>query len=168
MAEAVRVLVGGPQIAYVLAFGALCAALQIFLAYKRYVAVLKWLTLALFAYVATLFFVKIDWRALRLRPRSFRASPSGADDLTAIVAILGTTISPYLFFWQVVAGGRGHENDAAAKAPEAEAPEQAPERERADPVSIPWLGMGFSNGIALAIMATAAATLNVAGTKNVR
>jgi Mn2+/Fe2+ NRAMP family transporter len=66
MGEAVRVLIGGPQIAYVLAFGALCAGLQTFLAYRRYVVVLRWLTLALFAYVATLLFVKIDWRALSI------------------------------------------------------------------------------------------------------
>jgi NRAMP (natural resistance-associated macrophage protein)-like metal ion transporter len=99
MAETVRVLVGGSQIAYVLAFGTICAVLQIFLAYRRYVAVLKWLTLALFAYVATLFLVKVDWRALLLGLFVPRIS-FGVDYFTGIVAILGTTISPYLFFWQ--------------------------------------------------------------------
>ncbi len=64
MAEFVQVLVGGPGLLYVLAFGAICAVAQIFLAYKRYVSVLKWLSFALFAYVATLFFVRIDWREL--------------------------------------------------------------------------------------------------------
>ena len=64
MAESVRVLFGGPQALYVVAFGLVCALMQIFLKYKRAVAVLKWLTLALFAYVATLFLVHVDWRAL--------------------------------------------------------------------------------------------------------
>ena len=165
MGEAVRVLVGGPQIAYVLAFGALCAVLQIFLAYKRYVAVLKWLTLALFAYVATLLFVKIDWRALSIGLFVPRLS-TGADYLTAVVAILGTTISPYLFFWQ-----SSQEVEDTKTTPQREPlrrkPEQAPDahnRIQLDTV----LGMGFSNGIALAIMVTAAATLNVAGVKNVQ
>ena len=165
MGEAVRVLVGGPQIAYVLAFGALCAVLQIFLAYKRYVAVLKWLTLALFAYVATLLFVNIDWRALLIGLFVPRLS-TGADHLTAVVAILGTTISPYLFFWQ-----SSQEVEDTKTTPQREPlrrkPEQAPDahnRIQLDTV----LGMGFSNGIALAIMVTAAATLNVAGVKNVR
>ncbi len=118
MGAAVRVLVGGPQIAYVFAFGALCAVLQIFLVYKRYVAVLKWLTLALFAYVATLLFVKIDWRALSIGLFVPRLS-TGTDYLTAIVAIFGTTISPVSLLLAVVAGSRGYEDDAEAKAAEA-------------------------------------------------
>lgn len=165
MGEAVRVLVGGPQIAYVLAFGALCAVLQIFLAYKRYVAVLKWLTLALSAYGATLLFVKIDWRALLIGLFVPRLS-TGADYLTAVVAILGTTISPYLFFWQS-SQEVGDTKTTPQREPLKRKPEQAPDahnRIQLDTV----LGMGFSNGIALAIMVTAAATLNVAGVKNVQ
>ncbi len=165
MGEAVRVLVGGPQIAYVLAFGALCAVLQIFLAYKRYVAVLKWLTLALFAYVATLLFVKIDWRALSIGLFVPRLS-TGADYLTAVVAIFGTTISPYLFFWQ-----SSQEVEDTKTTPQREPlkrkPEQAPDAHSRIQLDT-LIGMGFSNGIALAIMVTAAATLNVAGVKNVQ
>jgi NRAMP (natural resistance-associated macrophage protein)-like metal ion transporter len=164
MAEAVRILVGGPQVAYVLAFGTICAALQIFLAYRRYVTVLKWLTLALFAYVATLFYAGVDWRALALGLVVPHVSFS-ADYLTAIVAILGTTISPYLFFWQA-----SQEVEDTKTMPERKplkrAPEQAPNaNERIEMDTC--LGMGFSNGVSLAIMATAAATLNVAGTKSV-
>ena len=120
MGEAVRVLVGGPPIAYVLAFGAICAVLQIFLAYRRYVAILKWLTLALFAYVATLLFVKVDWRALALGLFIPRLS-TGADYLTSVVAIFGTTISPYLFFWQSSQEVEDTRTDAEAKASEARA-----------------------------------------------
>ena len=165
MGEAVRVLVGGPQIAYVLAFGALCAILQIFLAYKRYVAVLKWLTLALFAYVATLLFVKIDWRALLIGLFVPRLSTS-VDYLTSIVAIFGTTISPYLFFWQSSQEVEDTKTMPKRK-PLKRAPEQASDaQERIQFDTL--LGMGFSNAIALAIMVTAAATLNVAGVKNVQ
>jgi NRAMP (natural resistance-associated macrophage protein)-like metal ion transporter len=160
MGAAVRVIAGGPQTLFVLLFGAVCAAMQIFLAYKRYVAVLKWLTLALFAYVATLMFVKVDWAQLLaglVIPRlAFEKSY-----LTAVVAILGTTISPYLFFWQ---SSQEVEDTKAAplRKPLKSAPEQATDaysRIQLDTM----IGMGFSNLIALAIMVTAAATLNAAG-----
>jgi len=61
MADASRLVLGGPQVLYVLLFAAICIGLQIFLEYTRYVSVLKWLTLFLFAYVATLFMVKVSW-----------------------------------------------------------------------------------------------------------
>ena len=99
MADATKLLIGGHGIVYVVLFGVTSVAAQIFLDYKRYVAVLKWLTLSLFAYVAALAFAKVSWgEALAgiLVPR-LTWSP---DYFTTIVAILGTTISPYLFFWQ--------------------------------------------------------------------
>jgi Mn2+/Fe2+ NRAMP family transporter len=165
MGEAVRVLVGGPQVVYVLAFGALCPILQIFLSYKRYVSILKWLTLALFAYVAALFFARIDWRALAVGLVVPRLS-TNSDYLTSIVAILGTTISPYLFFWQA-----SQEVEDTKAVPERQplkrAPEQAPDADRRIHFDT-LLGMGFSNGIALAIMATAAATLHPAGVRTVK
>jgi Mn2+/Fe2+ NRAMP family transporter len=64
MGEAIGLVIGGPHLMYVAAFGLVCAAMQVFLKYTRYVSVLKWLTLVLFAYVATLFVVNIDWRSL--------------------------------------------------------------------------------------------------------
>ena len=165
MGESVRVLIGGPQIAYVLGFGAICAVLQIFLAYKRYVVVLKWLTLALFAYVATLLFVKIDWRALLIGLFVPRLE-TGVDYLTAIVAIFGTTISPYLFFWQSSQEVEDTKTTPKRK-PLKRAPEQASDAH--DRIQFDTLlGMGFSNLIALAIMVTAAATLHAAGDKNVQ
>ncbi len=99
MADASRLVVGGPQIFFVLLFAAICIALQIFLQYTRYVAVLKWLTLFLFAYVACMFMVKVPWSeaAKSLVIPSLRWEK---DYLTTVVAVLGTTISPYLFFWQ--------------------------------------------------------------------
>ena len=99
MADATKLLIGGHGIVYVLLFGVTSVVAQIFLDYKRYVSVLKWLTLSLFAYVAALAFAKVSWgEALAgiLVPRLTWS----ADYFTTIVAILGTTISPYLFFWQ--------------------------------------------------------------------
>ncbi|MGO4668087.1 NRAMP family divalent metal transporter [Bosea sp. 2YAB26] len=164
MADALRLLVAGPQLVYVIIFGIACILMQVLLEYKRYVSVLKWLTIALFAYVGTLFFVKIDWlelgRSLILPSISLRA-----DYLTAIVAILGTTISPYLFFWQA----SQEVEDIMAnpkREPLKEAPRQADDakaRIRLDT----FVGMGFSNVIALAIMVTAAATLHANGVTDI-
>src|SRR6516165_10100753 len=99
MADAVGLLIGGPVLIYVIAFGAFCAILQIFMAYRRYVAVLKWLTLALFAYFGTAMVVHVPWgeAALGLLLPTFLPD---AAFWTTVVAVLGTTISPYLFFWQ--------------------------------------------------------------------
>jgi Mn2+/Fe2+ NRAMP family transporter len=99
MADASKLVLGGPQLPYVLLFSAICVALQIFLQYTRYVSVLKWLTLFLFAYVACMFMVKVPWSeaARSLVIPSLRWDK---DYLTTVVAVLGTTISPYLFFWQ--------------------------------------------------------------------
>ena len=104
MAEAVKLLVGGPQPLYVVAFGALCIAMQVFFSYERTVRVLKWLTLALFAYVAVVLVVRVPWRAGAGRIGAALGVPAAgttAKDYAAmVVAVLGTTISPYLFFWQ--------------------------------------------------------------------
>lgn len=99
MGDALALLIGGPHLLYVIFFGVFCAALEIFITYKRYVTVLRWLTLALFTYFGTLMVVKIPWgEALRgfILP-TISASPAF---WATVVAILGTTISPYLFFWQ--------------------------------------------------------------------
>lgn len=160
MADAVQILVGGPQIAYVLAFGIICVVLQVFMSYQRYVRALKWLTLALFAYFATLLFVKVDWPTLA---RSFLVPHLSLDRhyLTAIVAILGTTISPYLFFWQ---SSQEVEDirAVAERRPLTAAPEQAKDAESRISLDT-FIGMGFSNTVALAIMVTAAATLHAGG-----
>jgi NRAMP (natural resistance-associated macrophage protein)-like metal ion transporter len=165
MGESVRVLVGGPQALYVLAFGGVCALMQIVLKYKRYVAILKWLTLALFAYVATLFFVKVDWAKLLVGLFAPRIALDSAA-MTVVVAILGTTISPYLFFWQSSQEVEDTKAEPKRK-PLKQAPDQAEDanaRIRLDTA----VGMAISNLIALAIMVTAAATLNVAGETKVR
>ena len=160
MADATKLLIGGHGIIYVVFFGVISVAAQIFLNYGRYVAVLKWLTLSLFAYVAALAFANISWgEALSgvLLPKITWS----AEYFTTIVAILGTTISPYLFFWQASQEAEDQRVDVT-KRPLIEKHYGARRefsRIRADTI----VGMAFSNLIALAIITTAAATLHASG-----
>src|ERR1700723_1726658 len=99
MGEALRLLLGGSAHLYSVAFGVLCLGLQVFLRYVTYVRYLKWLTLALLSYVAVIFTVHVHWGAVvseMVMPRLVLDH----DPITMIVAVFGTTISPYLFFWQ--------------------------------------------------------------------
>ena len=160
MADASRLLFGGASFLYVAAYTALCIAGIVFLNYRRYVTVLKWLTLSLFAYVAALLASNVDWAAAAsgtLVPRLIWRS----DYFTTLVAILGTTISPYLFFWQASQEAEEVHVDAQRR-PLLKAPHQAPDafiRIRGDTL----VGMAFSNLIALAIIVSTAATLHKAG-----
>ncbi|WP_028227894.1 NRAMP family divalent metal transporter [Paraburkholderia ferrariae] len=160
MADAMALLVAGPKWLYVLFFAVICVSMQLLLQYTRYVSVLKWFTLSLFAYFAVVAVVHIDWASLA---RHFFVPHIGwtSDYLTAVVAVFGTTISPYLFFWQSeeeVEDMRAHPRRLSLL----QAPEQggkALHRIEIDTL----LGMGLSNLVALAILATTAATLNVTG-----
>jgi NRAMP (natural resistance-associated macrophage protein)-like metal ion transporter len=164
MADAARLVLGGPQVAYVLLFGAVCVVLQIFLQYTRYVSVLKWLTLVLLAYVATMFMAKVAWRdALQSFVPSIRLDK---DYLTTVVAVLGTTISPYLFFWQA-----SQEAEDIRAVPTRQILKRAPEQGAGALNRIhldTLIGMGISNFIALAILITAAATLHANGVTDVQ
>ena len=99
MAAALRLLIPGPAVVYIAGFAIVTVLLEVFTRYASYAAVLRWLTLSLFAYVATVFVVGVPWltvaRYLVLPHLEF----SGAY-FTVVVAVFGTTISPYLFFWQ--------------------------------------------------------------------
>jgi NRAMP (natural resistance-associated macrophage protein)-like metal ion transporter len=165
MADATKLLIGGPGIAYVLLFGVTSVVAQIFLNYKRYVAVLKWLTLSLFAYVGALAVAHIAWgEALGgvLVPRITWS----ADYFTTIVAIFGTTISPYLFFWQASQEAEDQRVDVT-KRPLIDKHYGARRefnRIRADTI----VGMAFSNLIALSIIFTAAATLHASGKTDIQ
>ncbi|MBI5323598.1 divalent metal cation transporter [Bradyrhizobium sp.] len=160
MADATKLLVGGHAIVYVVLYGVVSVAAQIFLDYKRYVAVLKWLTLSLFAYVAALAFAHVSWKEA-LSGALLPQIGWNANYFTTIVAILGTTISPYLFFWQASQEAEDQRVDAT-KRPLIEkhyGARQEFSRIRADTV----VGMAFSNLIALSIIVTAAATLHASG-----
>jgi Mn2+/Fe2+ NRAMP family transporter len=128
--------------------------------HARYVSILKWLTLSLFAYFATLCIVHIEWQDLAAG--LFLPHFSGSRDFwLTVVAILGTTISPYLFFWQAaqeVEDTKAKPFDHPLREDPAEGP-NALARIRLDTAA----GMGFSNLVALAILVAAAATLHRAG-----
>jgi NRAMP (natural resistance-associated macrophage protein)-like metal ion transporter len=165
MGEAVTLLVPGSAHLYVVVFGVICIVMQVFMQYAQYVRVLKWLTLALFAYIATLFAVDVDWVQLA---RDLALPPLQWDDayLTGIVAVLGTTISPYLFFWQAA-----EEVEDIETKPTREAllrmPVQGPSalhRIGIDTI----VGMGFSNIVALSIIVTTAATLHAHGIADIQ
>src|SRR3954452_1365437 len=165
MADATKLLIGGHGIVYVLLYGVTSVLAQIFLDYKRYVAILKWLTLSLFAYVAALFFAKVSWGEALVGVLVPHLTWS-ADYFTTIVAILGTTISPYLFFWQASQEAEDQRVDAR-KRPLIDKHYGAQKefhRIRADTV----VGMAFSNLIALSIIVTAAATLHAAGKTDIQ
>lgn len=165
MADALALLIGGPRHAYILGIGAACIVLQVFVSYHRYVRVLKWLTLSLFSYVAVTFAVDVPWAAV------FHATllPSlglKTDYVTTVVAIFGTTISPYLFFWQA---SQECEDLHAVKEdkPLHDHPEQAVRQLRRIKIDT-YLGMGFSNLIAFFIMLTTATTLYAHGVRDIQ
>ncbi len=165
MGAALKLLIHGPALLYVIGFGLISAGLQIFTRYARYVSVLKYLCLALFSYVICAFVVKVAWAdvawAIVRPPLSLDATY-----LMAVVAVLGTTISPYLFFWQ--AGQEVEDGKELAGArPLTRAPEQARvafTRIRIDT----YVGMAISNMIALFIVITTAATLHAHGITNIQ
>src|SRR6202045_2337698 len=165
MGDALSLLIGRPHLLYVVLAGVLCVVLQIFVPYKRYVSVLKWLTLSLFAYFGTVVVVHIPWGEMA-RGLFIPTLPATTTFWTSVVAILGTTISPYLFFWQA-----SQEVEAVEATPIREplkyAPRQAEsalERIRLDT----YIGMAFSNLVAIAIIVTTAATLHANGITNIQ
>lgn len=159
MGAAVQMLLGGPIAAYTIGFGMLCLLLEIFLDYRTYAAVLKFTTLSLFAYVAVVLTVNVPWgqalQALLIPHVQWTAAFA-----TGFVAILGTTISPYLFFWQ--AAQEIEEEKRTHSKPLYVAPKEAGAeiaRIRQDTL----IGMVFSNLVAVFIVFAAAATLNAHG-----
>jgi NRAMP (natural resistance-associated macrophage protein)-like metal ion transporter len=160
MGAAARLVVGGSQHLYTLLFAVGSLLLVVLVPYSRYVGVLKWLTFSLFAYVGVVFTVHIDWRAVGIGAVVPRFELSG-DSLTLIVAIFGTTISPYLFFWQGSQEVEDEEADPKAR-PLLERPRQA----KGELYRIGWetsIGMGASNLVAFFIILTTAVTLHASG-----
>jgi NRAMP (natural resistance-associated macrophage protein)-like metal ion transporter len=159
MGAAMQMLLGGQIVAYTLGFGLLCLILETFLSYRRYASVLKFTTLSLFAYVAVVFTVHVPWgqaiKAVLIPHVEWTAAFA-----TGLVAILGTTISPYLFFWQ--AAQEIEENKRSHSKPLYIAPAKAgPQMARIRQETL--VGMSFSNLVAIFIVFAAAATLNVKG-----
>ena len=165
MGEALRLILGGSAHLYSLLFGVVVVVLQLLLPYQRLAPVFKWLTLSLFAYVAVLFAVHVPWGrviiATLLPPLQLNS-----DYLMLLVAVLGTTISPYLFFWQ--ASQEVEEQRAGTdQEPLRDAPNQARRHLRRIKIDT-WFGMIFSNGIAFCIMLTTAVTLHGVGITDIQ
>lgn len=144
---------------FTILFAVFSLLLQLFVPYRRYANMLKWVTLVLLAYVALMFMVRVDWAATAtglVIPRI-----DGKQALTTVVAIFGTTISPYLFFWQSAQEVEEVDQDKNAE-PLTDAPWQARREFRRMRLDT-FAGMAVSNLVALAIMIGTAATLNTAG-----
>jgi NRAMP (natural resistance-associated macrophage protein)-like metal ion transporter len=160
MAEALRLLLGGSAHVYAVTFGLATLVLQVFLPYRTYVAWLKWLTLALLAYVGVAFMVHLDWRDVLWRTLTPQLA-ADRDTLLTVVAVFGTTISPYLFFWQAAQ----EVEDKGAGEPHSRAEVRRHLRR------IKWdtrIGMLFSNLIAFFIILATAATLHAAGVRDIQ
>ena len=165
MGAAAKLVVGGDEHIYTLVITAISLGLQVIVPYHRYVRFLKWLTLVLFAYVAVVFSVHIDWGQVLLGTVWPQVVWNGAL-ITLVVAIFGTTISPYLMFWQASEEVEDEEADPEAR-PLLEKPQQA----RKELNRIGWdtyVGMAFSNLIAFFIILTTAVTLHAAGKTDIQ
>jgi len=165
MADALKLLMGGRIHFYAIGIGLLSLLLQILIPYRRYVRVLKWLTLSLMAYVATVFVVQIPW--LQVLSASLWPQLSWQPQyVMTVVAVFGTTISPYLLFWQA-----SQEVEEQLMNPGQEplivAPKQAPENFKRIKIDT-YIGMGFSNLVAFFIILTTAVTLNLHGITDIQ
>ena len=165
MGEAASLLIPGQRHLLTIGFAVLTLGLLILVPYHRYVWFLKWLTLSLFAYVAVAFIVHVPWGEVAIRTvwPQFKLNK---DSLTLIVAVFGTTISPYLFFWQAseeVEEIETHQDEHALK--------DAPGEAREELKRIGWdtyIGMAYSNMIAFFVILATAVTLNAHGVTNIQ
>jgi NRAMP (natural resistance-associated macrophage protein)-like metal ion transporter len=160
MGAAVNLLIGGPALLYCVIFALISVVLQIRIPYQTYSGILKWMTLSLFAYVGTIFVVQINWAEV-IRGTFIPTISFKGEYLAALIAVLGTTISPYLLFWQSGEEVEQMESEPREK-PLKKAPKQAPEQLQRIKIDT-YVGMAFSNLIAYFIILTAAATLHTHG-----
>ena len=159
MGDAAKMLIGGYMQVWMIVVAAASLIAEIFLSYARYASILKWLTLSLFAYVAAVFMAHADWH-LALRGAFVPELAFTGASMTALVAVLGTTISPYLFFWQssqeVEELARKHQKPLCVT-PKTAGPELR--RIRIDTL----VGMFVSDLVAVFIIYATAATLHTHG-----
>ena len=165
MAASLHMLLGGSMTGYIVAFGVFSVVLQVFIPYRRYVQYLKWLCLSLVAYVGVAFAVEMPWRHVLVATLVPNVEWSTAA-VTAVVAIFGTTISPYLFFWQAA-----EEVEEQRLSPHRSPLKQAPQQADAQlaPMTVDtWFGMGISNVVGFFVMLTAAAVFHANGITNIQ
>ena len=163
MGAVLALVIPGPVLLYTAGFALLSVLLEVFLSYSQYARILKWATLSLFAYVGVLFVVDVPWDQA-LRGVLIPSFTFDRDHAMALVAIFGTTISPYLFFWQ--AGQEVEEQHRRHVKPLYISHRRAGielKRIRTDTL----VGMGFSHLVALFIVIATAATLHANGIRNI-
>lgn len=160
MGEALHLVSGEPAFIFAAIFATVSVGLQVTVPYTKYASILKWLTLTLFAYVATVFVVHVSWSEA-IKGTFLPTVSLNTNYLTTLIALLGTTISPYLFFWQA-----SQEVEELETNPDAQPLKKAPQQAKTEFNRIRWdtySGMAFSNIIAFFIILTAAATLHAQG-----
>ncbi|MBB5357084.1 NRAMP (natural resistance-associated macrophage protein)-like metal ion transporter [Rhodanobacter sp. ANJX3] len=165
MGAALKLLIGGPAVLYATSFALASLALQVWVPFSRYSPILKLLTLSLFAYIATVFVIHVPWGDV-LKDIVLPKAKFDAKYAVAIVAVLGTTISPYLFFWQAaqeVEEIRASSDRKALK----RAPSQGLEAIRRIGIDT-TIGMLFSNIVACFIILTAAVVLHAHGKTDIQ
>jgi NRAMP (natural resistance-associated macrophage protein)-like metal ion transporter len=164
MGDALRLVAGGPVLVYIALFGVGCLAAEILIPYHTYSGYLKTLTLVLFAYVATAFTVRIPWGQV-LAATFVPHLLWDRDFMLMLVAIFGTTISPYMFFWQasLEAEGRKLRSKASTAAAAAALPNRLAGKESFRIGMDTTAGMVLSNLVAFFIIVTTGATLHAHG-----
>jgi NRAMP (natural resistance-associated macrophage protein)-like metal ion transporter len=166
MGEAMRLVTGiGSAHLYSLGFGVLCLVLQVLMPYSLYVRYLKWLTMGLLAYVATVFAVHIPWAEVARRT-VWPDFTFTKESVALIVAIFGTTISPYLFFWQASQEVEEIRADGSTRALRSKPKDATAQLRRIKADTL--IGMGFSNLVAFFIILTTAVTLGAHGVTNIQ
>jgi NRAMP (natural resistance-associated macrophage protein)-like metal ion transporter len=164
MGDALRLVAGGPVLVYIALFGIGCLAAEILIPYHTYSGYLKTLTLVLFAYVATAFTIRIPWGQVVVATFVPRLTWD-RDFMLMLVAIFGTTISPYMFFWQasLEAEGRKLRSKAATASAAAALPNRLAGKDSFRIGIDTTAGMVLSNVIAFFIIVTTGATLHAHG-----
>jgi Mn2+/Fe2+ NRAMP family transporter len=164
MAASLQVVAGGPILIYTVAFGVVSALAEVFVPYHRYVAFLKWLCLALFAYVGIGFVVTVPWGEA-LHATFVPHVEWSRRSLEMVIAILGTTISPYLFFWQASEEVEEQHLEQWER-PLRVAPEQS-DAQLGKMQTDTWFGMGVSNVVAFFVILTTAVVFHAHGITNI-
>ena len=164
MGDALRLVIGGPELVYIALFGIGCLTAEILIPYHAYSRYLKTLTLVLFAYVATAFSIHIPWGHVAVATLLPRLSWD-RDYMLMLVAIFGTTISPYMFFWQasLEAEGRKLRSKAKDAAAAAALPNRLAQKDSFRIAVDTATGMVLSNVVGFFIIVTTAATLHSHG-----
>jgi NRAMP (natural resistance-associated macrophage protein)-like metal ion transporter len=165
MGAALKLIVGGPEGLYVVLFAVGCTWLEVVSGYQRYVSILKWISFVLLSYVAVAMVVHVPWGTV-LYSTFVPSFSLKKEYVVIVVAVLGTTITPYCFFWQASQEAEDERVDPTAHSL-LDAPEQGP-REIARMRFDTYIGMAYSNIVSLFIIVATAATLNAHGITDIQ